>query len=64
MEKEDLKNTIGNLWRARRFIDLASNLEEQDENSADLLGAAIVFLHATLEEYLRIIALREWPIER
>ena len=61
MKKEDLLHAIGNLWRARRFIDLASRVEEQDESYADLLGAAIVFLHATLEEYLRNTALREWP---
>ena len=61
MKKEDLRHAINNLWRARRFIDLASKMEESDENRADLLGAAIVFLHATLEEYLRLVALQEWP---
>ncbi len=61
MKKEDLRHAIQNLWRARRFIDLASKIEDNNENETDLLGAAIVFLHATLEEYLRLIALQEWP---
>lgn len=60
MKKEDLRHAINNLWRSRRFIDLASSMEEGDEKRADLLGAAIVFLHATLEEYLRLVALQEW----
>jgi hypothetical protein len=60
MKKEDLMHAINNLWRARRFIDLASTMEENDEKRADLLGAAIVFFHATLEEYLRLVALQEW----
>ena len=59
MKNKDLKNAIENLRRSRRFIDLAAKTEDEDENRADLLGAAIVFLHATLEEYLRVIALQE-----
>lgn len=60
MKKEDLMHAINNLWRARRFIDLALTMDENDEKRADLLGAAIVFLHATLEEYLRLVAIQEW----
>ena len=61
MKREELNHTMRNLWRSRRFIDLASEVEEQGESHSDLLGAAIIFLHATLEEYLRLTAIREWP---
>lgn len=61
MKQKDLLQAIGNLWRARRLLDLASKVDIVEESRADLLGATIVFLHATLEEYLRSTALRQWP---
>ena len=61
MEKKDLKQAIENLKRARRFMDLASNNKDNGQDYTDLLGAAVVFLHAALEEHLRAIALQEWP---
>ncbi len=60
MDEKEFKHTLNNLWRSRRLIDLAKETEIAKETQNDLLGAAIVFLHATLEEFLRGVAIREW----
>jgi hypothetical protein len=60
MDEKDFKYTLNNLWRSRRLIDLAKETEIPEQTQNDLLGAAIVFLHATLEEFLRGVAIREW----
>lgn len=58
--EEEFQYTLNNLWRARRLVDLSKEVESPEETRNDLLGSAIVFLHATLEEFLRGVALREW----
>jgi hypothetical protein len=58
--EEEFQYTLNNLWRARRLVDLSKEIESPAETRGDLLGSAIVFLHATLEEFLRGVALREW----
>jgi phosphoribosyl 1,2-cyclic phosphodiesterase len=60
MDEQEFNYTLNNLWRSRRLIDLTENTEIEKETQNDLLGAAIVFLHATLEEFLRGIAIRQW----
>ena len=60
MDEKEFKHTLNNLWRSRRLIDLAKETEIPEQTQNDLLGAAIVFLHATLEEFLRGVAIREW----
>jgi hypothetical protein len=58
--EEEFQYTLNNLWRARRLVDLSKEIKTPKETRSDLLGAAVVFLHATLEEFLRGAALREW----
>jgi hypothetical protein len=58
--EEEFQYTLNNLWRVRRLVDLSKEIESPEETRDDLLGSAIVFLHATLEEFLRGVALREW----
>jgi len=58
--EEEFQYTLNNLWRARRLVDLSKEIKTPEETRSDLLGAAVVFLHATLEEFLRGVALREW----
>lgn len=58
--EEEFQYTLNNLWRARRLVDLSKTVNASNETRNDLLGSAIVFLHATLEEFLRGAALREW----
>jgi hypothetical protein len=60
MDEKDFKYTLNNLWRSRRLIDLAKETEIPEQTQNDLLGAAIVFLHATLEEFLQVVAIGEW----
>jgi len=64
MDEKAFKSTLDNLWRARRILDLAKNdlLKEikNTETKSDLLGSCVIFLHATLEEFLRGVAIREW----
>lgn len=50
--------TINNLWRSRRLVDLST--KEISQTKQDLLGAGVVFLHATLEEFCREVALTRW----
>ncbi|WP_414551282.1 HEPN domain-containing protein [Anabaena sp. CCY 0017] len=57
--KEEFIYTLDNLWRAKRLIELSKKIEA-DEIRNDLLGCGVVFLHATLEEFLRCIALKQW----
>ena len=46
-----------NVRRARRLIDLAGDKGESDSATAsDVLRAAVVLLHATLEDYLRTLS--------
>ena len=58
--EEEFQYTVKNLWRARRLVDFSKEIKTPEETRSDLRGAAIVFLHATLEEFLRGVALREW----
>jgi hypothetical protein len=60
MDEKEFKHTLNNLWRSRRLIDLAKETEIPEQTQNDLLAAAIVFLHATLEEFLRGVAIGEW----
>ena len=60
MDEKEFKHTLNNLWRSRRLIDLAKETEIPEQTQNDLLGAAIVFLHATLEEFLQVVAIGEW----
>lgn len=65
MDEKAFRSTLDNLWRTRRLLDLAKNdsskqIENTKEVQSDLLGSCIVFLHATLEEFLRGVAIRNW----
>ncbi|AFZ22575.1 hypothetical protein Cylst_0200 [Cylindrospermum stagnale PCC 7417] len=65
MNNQEVKEIFANFWRARRLLDLAVKLknehtQDSKRTSQDLLGASVVFLHATLEELLRTVARARW----
>jgi hypothetical protein len=65
MDEKAFQYTLDNLWRARRILDLAmidlpKEIKNTKKTKSDLLGSCIIFLHATLEEFLRGVAIRNW----
>ena len=64
--KDKIKNRLDkNLNRARNLVDIFENYapnKTKKVNDTDILRAATVFLHATLEDFLRSIATWKLPL--
>ncbi len=64
--KDKIKNRLDkNLNRARNLVDIFENYapkKTKKVNDTDILRAATVFLHATLEDFLRSIAAWKLPL--
>ncbi len=64
--KDEIKNRLDkNLRRARNLVDIFENSAPKKTNrviDTDILRAATVFLHATLEDFLRSIAAWKLPL--
>jgi hypothetical protein len=58
----NLTNFMRNTKRIDGLIKIAEELESDEEHRSDILRAAVVFLHAIIEELLRGIALVYLPI--